>query len=98
MRRALPAERAVAGREAACLSTVAAGGGEPVVFRRAAAALPTRGSFFAFARAPAEAPTIPWARLRWAPNDAGRVNVLPHSGQTNCAVSCVVVERLRGLI
>src|SRR5581483_9221133 len=28
-------------------------------------------------------PATPWARLRCTPKEAGRVNVLPHSGQTN---------------
>jgi hypothetical protein len=29
------------------------------------------------------APVTPWARLRWAPSEAARLNVLPHSGHLN---------------
>jgi hypothetical protein len=29
------------------------------------------------------APLTAWARLRWAPSEAARLNVLPHSGQVN---------------
>src|SRR3954452_3094631 len=45
-----------------------------------------------------EDPATPWARLRWAPSDAGRVNVFPHSGQTNSPDFGSGAERLRGLI
>src|SRR4029077_18898723 len=30
-----------------------------------------------------EAPATPWARFRWAPKEAARLNVLPHSGHLN---------------
>jgi hypothetical protein len=36
--------------------------------------------------------------LRCAPSDAGRVNVFPHSGQTNSPDLALAAERLRGLI
>src|SRR5204863_5959813 len=42
----------------------------------------------AFARAARELPATPWLRLRCAPNACGRLNVLPHSGQTNAPCSC----------
>jgi hypothetical protein len=38
----------------------------------------------------AEAPTTPCARLRCAPSEAGRENVLPHSGQTSVSVPRVL--------
>ena len=34
-------------------------------------------------RARVDAPTTPWARLRCAPSEAGRVKVLPHSGHVS---------------
>jgi hypothetical protein len=34
------------------------------------------------------APATPWARLRWAPSEAARVNVFPHSGQVSSPADC----------
>lgn len=43
-----------------------------------------------------EAPTTPCARLRCAPSEAARANVLPHSGQVNVSspVVCLLVAVL----
>lgn len=38
-----------------------------------------------------DVPTTPWARLRCAPSEAGRVNVLPHSGQVSAPSLLVVL-------
>jgi hypothetical protein len=37
-----------------------------------------------------EVPATPWIRARWAPSDAGRVNVLPHSGQISSLLAGLV--------
>ena len=44
-----------------------------------------------------DAPATPCARRRWAPSDAGREKVLPHSGHVNSPVPSWVAGCLRDL-
>jgi hypothetical protein len=65
----------------------------------AAPLLPARAGVVPLALTAAfDDPATPCARLRWAPSEAGRVNVLPHSGQTNVPDFSLVAGRLRGLV